>query len=618
MKKITVRDIYSGKPDAKDEINFDGISGFIKTFIVPQNIDLDLLLTGNHCFISGYKGTGKTALLFYLDNLIRERDSSACSSFVFFKEEFAELKKDGFDKYSKRILSSITIDKDTLVDNSEFEYIWRWLFFKRIVADNEEFNGGLFLDNEHWIKFKKTVSNIKGPLNIKKSVITTKLKIAIPYNDPSGMSIAPEMEVDLGKDTKENNYSSFVKLLDEAEDALSKVTKTDIPYHIFVDELEAYYGDQEVFKRDLYLIRDLIFTIKRFNSIFSSSNMGNIKIICSIRSEIVNAISRFIITKELNKVTSGFEVPLKWNYNNTNSFSHPIMQILLRRIAISESEGEEDYRNDKEIIAQWFPENIHDIDPSNYVLNNSWHKPRDIVRFIISAQNCINSDSTSFSQAVFSSLHKQYSIDSLSEIREEMRALYTSEQIEDIINVFTGFKSIFSVNQLISRIKKFFSNSIMDSNFNSVLNDLYRLGFIGNYLPVSQMYRWQHKGDDRLIISDEWRIMIHQALQSALSVGKRLDYSLKRFESPQIGDVVTFEVKNISKSFVNGFINFYGKSYPAYIHISKIADTYIHDLNDFVTEGEALRTVIIEFDEKRSTWSLSKIIEGERDIDFCE
>lgn len=609
MKKITVKDIYSGKPDAKDEINFEGLSGFIKTFIVPQNSDLESLLTGNHCFISGYKGTGKTALLFYLDNLIRERDNSACSSFVFFKEEFAELKKEEFDKFSKRGLSSITIDKDTLLNNSEFEYIWRWLFFKRIVADNEEFNGGLFVDNEHWSSFIKIVSKIKGPINIKKSVIPNRVKLALPYTDPTGMSIGPEMEVDLSKGSMENNYSSFVKLVDDAENALSKVTKTDIPYHIFVDELEAYYGDQEVFKRDLYLIRDLIFTIKRFNSIFSSSNMSNIKIICSIRSEIVNAISRFIVTKELNKVTSGFEVPLKWNYNNTNSFSHPIMQILLRRIAISESEDDEKYRSDKDIIAQWFPETIHDIEPSNYVLNNSWHKPRDIVRFIISAQNSINSDSTSFSQAVFSSLHKQYSIDSLIEIREEMRALYTSEQIEDIINVFTGFKSIFSVDQLRTRVSKFFGNSIIDTNFNTVVNDLYRLGFIGNYFPASQMYRWQHKGDDRLIISDEWRIMIHQALQSALSVGKRHDYSMKRFEKPQIGDVVSFEVKVISKSFVNGVIDYYGKFYPAYIHISKIADTYIHDINDFVTEGEELRTVINEYDERKSKWSLRKIQE---------
>ena len=136
-----------------------------------------------------------------------------------------------------------------------------------------------------------------------------------------------------------------------------------------------------------------------------------------------------------------------------------------------------------------------------------------------------------------------------------MRALYTSEQIEDIINVFTGFKSIFSINQLKERVSNFFPNTIIDTDFFKVLNDLYRLGFVGNYLPSSQMYRWQHKGDDRIILSDEWRLMIHQALHSALTVGKRQDYGMKRLEAPQIGDVVTSEVKHISKSFVNGSIN---------------------------------------------------------------
>ncbi|MFL0581683.1 P-loop ATPase, Sll1717 family [Solibacillus silvestris] len=606
MSKLLIKNIYSGKPDAKDEINFDGLEGFIKTFIVPHNIDLNLLIDGSQCFISGYKGTGKTALLFYLDNLVRERDALACSSFIFFKEEFADLKKDEIDKFAKRTISSITISEDTLLNNSEFEYIWRWLFFKRIVNDNQEFNEGLFLKDENWIKFEKLVSKIKGPTNIKKSIIPNRIKLGIPIKDVSGTTVSPELEVDFSKETKENNYVEFIKLIDEAEMALSKVTKTDIPYHIFVDELEAYYGDQEIFKRDLYLIRDLIFTIKRLNSIFASSNLKNIKIICSIRSEIVNAISRFIVTKELNKVISGFEVPLKWNYNNTNSFSHPIMQILLRRIKISTSEN----IKDKELIAEWFPEHIHDIEPASYILNNSWHKPRDIVRLIISAQHSIKNDSSAFTQAVFDSLYKQYSLDSLNEIREEMRALYTSEQIEDIINVFTGFKTIFSITQLNERVNKFFKGTIIDIDFIKVLNDLYRLGFIGNFLPASQTYRWQHKGDDRVILSDEWRLMVHHALHSALTIGKRQDYSMKRNELPQIGDVVTFEVKNISKSFVNGFIDFYGKKYPSYIHISNLSETYIANINNYVYIGETIKVTLLEYDARYSKWSTKKLAEA--------
>lgn len=606
MENITIKEIYAGKPDAKDEINFDGLSGFIKTFIVPQNCNLTSLTLGNNCFISGYKGTGKTALLFYLDNLIRESDPSACSSFIFFKEEFSSLKKDGVDELLKREISSIFIEKETLVNSSDFEYIWRWLLYKRIVADNEQFNNGLFLDNDAWNEFTTIISKIKGPTNTKKSIIPDKIKVSIPVKDPSGITISPELEVNLGKNKEGSNYSIFIELLDDAETAFSKVTRTDIPYHIFIDELEAYYGDIDVFKRDLCLIRDLLFTVKRFNSLFSANSMNAIKIICSFRTEIVNAISRFIIPKELNKVTSGFEVPLRWNYNNTNSYTHPIMQVLLRRIAISETTKTGSTNGDKEIIAQWFPESVHDIEPSNYILNNSWHKPRDIVRLILSAQNSIECDNSCFSQAVFTSLHKQYSIDSLIEIKEEMRALYTAEEIEEIVNTFTGFKSVFSVMELKNRISNFFSDSVMSRKMTIVLNDLYRLGFIGNYFPASKMYRWQHKGDDRLIIADEWRMMIHQALQGALSVGKRQDFSLSLRRKPEIGDRIIFEVERIMTHFVNGKFEHFGNVYLAEIHISEIANQFIEDTNNYFSVGEKVAAVVLGYNSMVNRWSVSK------------
>ncbi len=66
MHEIKIRDLYTGKPDAKDEINFEGLEEFIKTFVVADHFQLDSLLYGNNCFITGFKGTGKTALLFYL------------------------------------------------------------------------------------------------------------------------------------------------------------------------------------------------------------------------------------------------------------------------------------------------------------------------------------------------------------------------------------------------------------------------------------------------------------------------------------------------------------------------------------------------------------------------
>ena len=115
--------------------------------------------------------------------------------------------------------------------------------------------------------------------------------------------MAPEIEVDFQRPSTQQ-YQDFIDLIDIAEELLVTLTRTDIPYYIFVDELEAYYGDEQIFMRDLYMIRDLIFTVKRFNLSFSRANMPKTKMICSVRSEILTAIQRFIVTKEINKITS--------------------------------------------------------------------------------------------------------------------------------------------------------------------------------------------------------------------------------------------------------------------------------------------------------------------------
>lgn len=608
---IKIRDIYTGKPDAKDEIYFEGMDEFIKTFVVAEHFNLDSLLKGNNCFVTGFKGTGKTALLFYLDSELTKIDESTCSSFIFFKEEFTDARRKELEGIAKRILSSITIDSTALVDNNEFEYVWRWLFFKRIVADNEEYSGNLFVNDDNWDAFEKLIGTIKAPNNQRKFVVPAKFKMSVPYTDPGTLtSITPELEVDL-QNPSHDNYRKFVEVIDKAEQLFSSLKRTDIPYYIFVDELEAYYGDISVFKRDLCLIRDLLFTVKRLNAVCFSCGMQNTKIICSVRSEILTAISRFVVTKELNKITSGFSLPLIWNYSNTSSYMHPIIQILLKRIAVCEGKTEIDY---KEIYDRWFPEKIHGIEPANYVLNNSWCKPRDIVRLLVSAQNSIHNNNCIFNQIVFDSVVKTYSEESLIEIKEELRALYDSEEIDIIINCFMGYKTSFSVRQLKERIATYFPNSVLETHFNQVIDDLYRLGFLGNFLPISKTYRWQHKGDGRIILSDEWRLVVHYALHGALSLGSSQNYGLNRGELPQIGDVAQATVTKVIRSFALVEFRHYGEIYSGRIHISefgKIGHGYIRNLSSIVSVGEEYTVALQEYSEKYNSWKLQIMPEEE-------
>lgn len=610
--KRTIKDIYVGKPDAKDEIGFDGIEGFVKSFVIPDTFNIEGLMNGNYCFITGYKGTGKTALLFYLEYILKTETPYACSSFIFFKDEFTETKKQELEGFSKRIMSSITIENDTMLTKTDFEYIWRWLLFKRIIADNEEYNNGLFINDAAWERFLNTVNKIKAPSNIKKSIIPPKIKVAFPFKDATTQAeFSPEIEVDFQKHMDNPNYAKFMSLIDEAEREFAQISRTDTPYFIFVDELEAYFGDKNVFMRDLYLIRDLLFTIKRFNNYFVV-NKSKTKIICSVRAEIINAISRFIVTKELNKVIGGFEVPLIWNYSNTSSYMHPIIQILLKRIFISEDKEVLDY---KDIYNRWLPDKINGIEPANYILNNGWNKPRDIVRMISSAQSSIKSNEATFNQAVFTAIRKKYSFDSLTEIKEEMRALYTPEDIDTIINCFTGFKTKFSVQQLKTRISDYYPESIMAKKFNQILQDLYRLGFLGNYLPASQTYRWQHKGDEGIILSDEWRLMIHYALQGALSVGRKQDIGLSRRETLEKGDMVIAVVYKVIPSFALVEFNHYGKKYYGNIHISRLNMGYVKDIFKVVSEGDEFRAMILDYNEKYKSWNLSLEYEAQIDTD---
>jgi hypothetical protein len=232
LQQISIKDLYAGKPDAKDEINTGGLDEFVNSFILPNSFDIDKLIKDNFYFITGYKGTGKTALLFYLDNYTKKLDESACSSFIFFKEEFTDTKKQELEELSKRLLSSITIGDDILTDGSDFEFIWRWILFKKIIDDNKEYNNGLFANNDAWNTFEKTMSKIVSATDKKRFAFPPKIKLSVPLTDPAtNVSITTELEVDFQNNAKtQDAYKQFIKIIEAAEDSLKKVQRTDIPY----------------------------------------------------------------------------------------------------------------------------------------------------------------------------------------------------------------------------------------------------------------------------------------------------------------------------------------------------------------------------------------------------
>ncbi len=509
MPPTAIKDIYAGMPDAKDEISTNQISAFLGSFVIPPALPVDSLLDGRKFLVSGYKGVGKTSVLYYLQNEVQNRDASACTSFIYFKSDFEEVRKSNLDAVAKKLTALIDVSGQIQPNKIEFLHIWRWVFFKKIVDDSIEKNHGLFQPDADWDKFEETVNKISFSSQDKHVISLSSLSVSMQAS-PS-MGVSAEVEASFNREIAKNNeaFRSLVDIVDKCEELFQKLTPSETPYYIFVDEMEAYYGDVELLKRDLTLIRDMLFTIHRINS------YGKVHIIAAIRNEIIFAMDRFIQTNELNKITDGFSVPIRWTYSNTNSYNHPIIQILMKRISVASHDPSPRFH-------QWFPEKVNNKDTVNYILDNGWNKPRDIVRLLIAAQNdSLHCNDTAFTQAAFDSLRKEYSKNSLTEIRQELQSLYSSEEIEMVVRLLRGGPRFTTAEEIRKRtIKGSRVRTFWDERQDDILEDFYRVGFWGNVNRSNAQYlwRWNHKGDTGVLYGNGWELAIHPALCSELSI----------------------------------------------------------------------------------------------------
>lgn len=67
MRKMPLNQIAFGKTDAFNELNTFGQEYFMESFVANPKYHIDDFLSGSRFFVCGKKGTGKSALLKYLE-----------------------------------------------------------------------------------------------------------------------------------------------------------------------------------------------------------------------------------------------------------------------------------------------------------------------------------------------------------------------------------------------------------------------------------------------------------------------------------------------------------------------------------------------------------------------
>lgn len=616
-KESMIKEIYMGQLDAKDEINYGTEETFLQCFVAPPNYNVDELLKGPKFLINGFKGVGKTALLYYLESICLKNDPQTCTSFILFKSDYNDLEKIKIDSVAKRLIKSINFEQGTMEKVNDFHDLWKIILFQRMVNDNEENSNNLFVDDDNWKEFSKVVKSIKlFNYNGRQLNLPNKFKIMAGFT-PEG-TVTSGAEIDFGKEEISlKELTMFDKCVRDCTQLFYNLKRTDIPYYLFIDEMEAFYADESTFKRDLTMLRDLILAIKEINFIIATSRMVNTKIIGSVRTEIINSIYRYIPTKELNKVISGFECKLNWNYTNTNAIEHPLFKILLKRLEHTDSLKNIEYKKLEEIYNAWFQENDNPEKVVNYILNSLWNKPRDVIRLISAFKNSTFSNRKYINQEVMNHSIKEYSNKSLEEISGELNAIYKPNELDELLTWLRGFKSPFSLSEFNNRITGISKESLLFERLNTVLEDLYRVGIIGNYNPYLKSHRWQHKGDEKVIIDEGWFFVVHNGLNTALSItkAKREKSQSKIYNNDSnalnINDTYLGVVTKIFKNRVFVELEENGLYYIGNIPISKVTNGFVKDINDYFFIGKAVKIKVLDYDKIYRCW----VFENQTELD---
>jgi CxxC-x17-CxxC domain-containing protein len=170
-----------------------------------------------------------------------------------------------------------------------------------------------------------------------------------------------------------------------------------------------------------------------------------------------------------------------------------------------------------EIHSKWFSRCGEENSVYN-ILNRTWFRPRDIVRYISATKNTLHSNSDTYTKAVFDESIEEYSRECLKEIREELNTMFKPDEIDNIVSLLSGFKTQFCLSDLFVRAETYFFGLFSENQIVTVVNDLYRVGVLGNVSIKTKNERWLHTGFDTLVYGEEWLILVHRALWKALSI----------------------------------------------------------------------------------------------------
>ncbi|GEK74216.1 MULTISPECIES: P-loop ATPase, Sll1717 family [Halomonas] len=512
---MKLKDIKIGKTDAKNEIlhgTVQDLGFFEQSYTVPPSILLEKFYEKKTYFVLGLKGTGKTALLRYISMKLEE-DGVSRSKFVLFKTEFDE--EDRKDLSRAANVNCVENPVDGHDDLHDYGLVWRWFIYKQLAKH--------YSDGAEIFQRNGVASDFVDLVSLEKESAGTGFSRLVPKIKKGRISISqnPKFELDFEWAGSKEKQVEFRGLVKKADLLFKQLSPGGEKLNLFFDELELSFSSQKQYGRDTRLVRDLVFAVEAFNGVCKECCF-DICAYAAVRSEVRNVIS--ISGAEINKPLMDFGVDIIWHQPGQDVNHQPLLQIISNKINKSRAFNGLGELEPKALWKEYFPEKIQGDSPQRYILHNSWYRPRDIVLLLMTAQEQFPEEAT-FKHAAFDAIRKVYSGAVWTEMTEELRAVYRSDEIEGLESLLYEAKQVMEVRELVKESEdksEFYpevGKLLSRHNVPKILKDLYRVGIVGNIdwndRGESKM-RFSFRGDSRILPTQ--KIFIHNALRSHLSL----------------------------------------------------------------------------------------------------
>ncbi|MFV0624965.1 P-loop ATPase, Sll1717 family [Sphingomonas sp. ac-8] len=510
-----LRNIHLGMVDGKFEYvtpQDDRDNSFYDAFLIPENVDISSLNNRRQYFVEGFRGTGKTSLLRWLAEM--KRRDGALTEFVLFKSDLPEEKREGLS--SQVGITWLETDRNKMEFSQDFKTSWTWFILHKI---------GEIVQRHPTASTTACCSDFMRLLGLRNNAFK-KVMGFLPKLEKLSVEISSDFDFFSAKlgaeftgNPKEKRFTTL-SALNAALIAELKQFPRDFYAYLFFDELEVFYDEKSKYDRDQRMVRDLLFSVSKINEVVSSEGIP-IHILAAVRSEVLDGFGA--LGQEVDRVVHDRGLKLAWHFGNRN-LDHPLFKIVARKIKQSDEEMRQ--VQDAEIIREYFPAETRGHSIEKYLLDRSFYKPRDLIWRLTIVQKQFPNE-VGFTERALLDTEGDFSAVMWDEIKYELTANYSPQEIDVIETAFSGFRTEFFFDEFESRMAALGRASAHARSFMQkhglydVLSDLYRLGAIGNFFregPKSSQIRnrWAFRGDPTLLFDK--KLTINPSLTKRLSL----------------------------------------------------------------------------------------------------